>query len=94
MRRLGAIRGRREAVLFNTLNNLLSVTVVLLLLVPLADLAMQLLPPVVGALPPLLVGLVLLAFLGQALAGTIRHIRLPKSYAGPHPGSQPKEIVS
>ncbi|MEA1652489.1 hypothetical protein UAJ10_26200 [Nitrospirillum sp. BR 11164] len=60
----------------NALRNLLSITVVLLLLVPLTDLAMQVLPPVIGALPPLLVGLVFLAFMGQVLAAAIRHARL------------------
>ncbi|WP_044560064.1 hypothetical protein [Azospirillum sp. B4] len=68
----------------NALNNLLSVTVVLLLLVPLTDLAMQLLPPVIGALPPLLVGLVFFAFLGQVMAAAIRRARL----ARPHSGSR------
>lgn len=61
--------------MLNSLHNLLSVTVVLLLLVPLTDLAMQVLPPVVGALPPLLVGLALIAFLGQVTAAVLRRRR-------------------
>ncbi|MDE1146169.1 MAG: hypothetical protein PW843_06020 [Azospirillaceae bacterium] len=64
-----------EAAMLNSLHNLLSVTVVLLLLVPLTDLAMQVLPPVVGALPPLLVGLALIAFLGQVTAAVLRRRR-------------------
>ncbi|ASG22676.1 hypothetical protein [Nitrospirillum viridazoti] len=84
--------------MLNALRNLLSVTVVLLLLVPLTDLAMQVLPPVIGALPPLLVGLVFLAFMGQVLVAAVRHARLPsiplpKPGTGPHPGSLTREIA-
>ncbi|TWB23324.1 hypothetical protein FBZ89_10277 [Nitrospirillum amazonense] len=84
--------------MLNALRNLLSVTVVLLLLVPLTDLTMQVLPPVIGALPPLLVGLVFLAFMGQVLVATVRHARLPgihlpKPGTGSHPGSLTREIA-
>ncbi|MEC4594257.1 MULTISPECIES: hypothetical protein [Nitrospirillum] len=84
--------------MLNALRNLLSITVVLLLLVPLTDLAMQVLPPVIGALPPLLVGLVFLAFVGQVLAAAVRHarlhgIQLTKPGNGPHAGSLSREIT-
>ncbi|MEE3623871.1 hypothetical protein UCD39_07685 [Nitrospirillum sp. BR 11752] len=82
----------------NALHKLLSVTVVLLLLVPLTDLAMQVLPPVVGALPPLLAGLVFVAFLGQAAAAVIRRAgptggRAETGPGSTRPGSLPKEIA-
>ncbi|MDG3443928.1 hypothetical protein [Nitrospirillum amazonense] len=84
--------------MLNALRNLLSITVVLLLLVPLTDLAMQVLPPVIGALPPLLVGLVFLAFMGQVLVAAVRHARLPsihlpKTGTGPRAGSLTREIA-